>query len=428
MAKKNLEKPRHELTRRQHSRRQQQQRRQRIILGISILIVVAVLSVVGVGVYQGWYVSDYKPLHEVVLEVNGTKFDMEYYIKMLKFYTQGFQTEYISLFAGSVVEVIERNELVKQEATALGITVSEEEVIELMNSQDPPLTEDYRDVAVAQLLMEKMRDEYFDAQVPLSADQKHIMAMFLESEAQANEVAAAIEAGEDFGEIAAALSLDSVTKEAEGDLGWCPPGVLSLKVDSTVLEEGAFNAVFGVLSPPIYEEGKSRQLGYWLIEVIKVDDTAEPVEAQVRVMLLASEQEAKDIKARLEAGEDFATLAAEFSLDSASNTQGGEITLSPGDSTDAVEAYVFDPAVELGVLSEVIKDTGVSVNGGYWLIKVVASQLNREIDEETRLLLKNGLLTDWLETLRDDPENVIVNNLDETKLQWAVSYVMGGEE
>ena len=55
------------------------------------------------------------------------------------------------------------------------------------------------------------------------------MAMFLESEAQANEVIARIEAGEDFGELAAELSLDDVTKEAEGDLGWCPLGVLPLK-------------------------------------------------------------------------------------------------------------------------------------------------------------------------------------------------------
>lgn len=428
MAKKKLEKPRHELTRRQHSRRQQQKRRQRIILGAAILIVVAVLSVLGVGVYQGWYVNDYKPLHEIVLEVNGTKFDMEYYVKMLKYYTQNISTDYISLMANSVVEIIERNELVKQEAPALGITVSDEEVDELMNSLNPPLAEDYRDIAVTQLLLNKVRDEYLDAQVPNYADQRHVMAMFLESEAQANEVAARIEAGEDFGELAAELSLDDVTKEAKGDLGWCPLGVLPLKVESTVLEESAFSAEVGTLSPPVYEESKSRQLGYWLIEVIKVDETAEPVEAQVRVMLLASEQEANDIRTRLEAGEDFATLATELSLDTTSSTDGGEITISPGEKTTAFDAYVFDPDVELGVLSPVIRETEVSVNGGYWLIEVMASQPNREIDDETRLLMKNDLLTNWLEGLRDNPENVIVNNLDETKLQWAILRVVGGEE
>jgi parvulin-like peptidyl-prolyl isomerase len=426
LSKKKLEKPRHELTRRQHSRRQQQKRRQRIILGVSILIVVAVLSVVGVGVYQGWYVSDYKPLHEVVLEVNGTKFDMEYYIKMLKYYTQNLSTDYYSFMASYVVQFIERNELAKQEATALGITVSDEEVDALMNSVDPPLDEDYRDAIAGELLLQKVRDEYLDAQVPTYADQRHVMAMFLESEAQANEVIAMIESGVDFGEIAAALSLDSVTKEAKGDLGWCPLGVLPSKVESAVLEESAFSAEVGVLGPPIYEESKSRQLGYWLIEVIKVDATAEPTEAQVRVMLLASEQEANDIRARLEAGEDFAELAKEFSKDSASSADGGEITLSPGDKTTAFDAYVFDPGVELGVLSPVIKDAEISLNGGYWLIKVVASQVNREIDDDNRLILKNAALTDWLEALKDDLDNVIVNNLDETKIQWAILYVVGG--
>ena len=139
MAKKKPEKPRHELTRRQHSRWQQQKRRQRIILGAAILIVVAVLSVIGVGVYKGWYVKDYKPLHETVLEVNGTKFDMEYYVKMLKFIPRTCPPNTFPLMASYVVDLIERNELVRQEATALGITVSDEEVDELMNSTNPPL-------------------------------------------------------------------------------------------------------------------------------------------------------------------------------------------------------------------------------------------------------------------------------------------------
>jgi len=351
LAKKKLEKPRREPTRRQRSRWKQQKRRQRIILGLAILIVVAVLSVLGVGFYKGWYVSDYKPLREIVLEVNGTKFDMEYYTKMLKYYTQDISPEYISFMASYVVELIQRDELVRQEAAALGVTVSDEEVEELMNSLDPPLEEDYWDIAEAQLLMQKMRDEYFDAQVPKYADQRHIMAMFLEGEAQANEVIAMIEAGDSFTERAVELSLDEVTKEAEGDLGWLPLGVLPLMVDSTILEQSAFSAEVGVLTP-IFEETKTKSVGYWLIEVIEADATAEPAEAQVRVMLLGSEQEALDIRAMLEEGGDFAELAADFSLHTASSSEGGEITVSPGETTVTFDDYVFDPEVEWGVYSE----------------------------------------------------------------------------
>jgi parvulin-like peptidyl-prolyl isomerase len=424
LAKKKQEKPRRETTRRQRSHWKRQKRRQRIILGLAILIVVAVLSVVGVGVYKGWYVEDYKPLHETVLEVNGTKFDMEYYTNMLDYYTRDMSPEYVSFMTDYVVEIIERNELIRQEATALGITVSDEEVDELMESLD--LEKKYRDMAVAQLMLQKMRDEYFEERVPKSADQRHIMAMFLESEAQANDVIARIEDGEAFSEIAAELSLDDVTKEEEGDLGWLPREVLSLMIDNTVLEEYAFDAEVGVLSPPIFDETKEKSVGYWLIEVISIDDSVEPVEAQVRRMLLGSEQEALDIIAKLEAGEGFAELAAEFSLDAASNAAGGEITVSPDGTTAAFDEYVFGEDVELGVLSPPIRDTEGSSTGGYWLIEVVAIEDDRELDDDNRLVLKNNALNNWVEGLREDPDHVIVNNLDEEKKQWAVLYVIGG--
>ncbi len=429
MAKKKQTKPRREVTRRQRSRLQQQKRRQRIILGIAILIVVAVLSVVGVGVYQGWYVSDVKPLHEVVLEVNGTKFNMEYYTDMLKLYTQDMSPEYISYMTGYVVDLIERDELVKQEATALGITYDDEEVDEVMDRLDLPLDGKYWDIAVAQLLLQKVRDEYLDDQVPTYADQRHIMAMFLEGEARANEVIDRIGDGESFTALAVELSLDDTTKEAEGDLGWRPREVLPLMVDSTIFEESAFNAEVGALSPPILEETKTRMLGYWLVEVIEIvtdDENAELVEAYVRRMLVASEQEAIDIIARLDAGEDFAELAAEFSRDTATSSEGGTITVSADMTSTAFDNYVFDPEVEWGVLSQPIRDVESSLDGGYWLIEVVDSEANREIDEENRLVLKNDALNNWVQGLVENPDNNIVNHLDEEKIAWAVAYVAGG--
>jgi len=428
LAKKKQEKPRYEPTKRQRSRWKQQKRRQRIIFAVAILIVVAVLSVIGVGVYQGWYISDYKPLHEVVLEVNGTEFNMEYYINMLKYHTQDMSPEWVYYMSDSVIGVIERDELVRQEAEALGITVSDEELDEVISVITPPPPEEYRDAIAGEFLLLKMRDEYFEEQVPKYADQRHIMAMFLESETQANEVIDRIETGEYFTALAAELSLDEVTKKAEGDLGWRPPGVLPFVVESTVLEEAAFNAEVGVLSQPILEGNKSKQVGYWLIEVIEVDETVDPIKATVRRILVGSEQEALDIRDRLNAGEDFAELAAEFSLDTLSNTTGGEITLSPTEFTAAFDAYVFDPDVGWGVLSQPIRDTDGSSTGGYWLIEVVASEENREIDDESRLILKNEAISNWLEELMNNPENNVVNYLDEEKIQWAVSYIMGGVE
>ncbi|GAG36553.1 unnamed protein product, partial [marine sediment metagenome] len=115
MAKKKVEKPRREVTRRQLSRWQQQKRRQRIILIVGISIIVAVLAVVGVGVYQGWYVPQYQPLHETVIEVNDTEFDMAYFIEVLEYSrdAQGMPDEYLGFIAAGLVRPIQENELVR---------------------------------------------------------------------------------------------------------------------------------------------------------------------------------------------------------------------------------------------------------------------------------------------------------------------------
>ena len=54
-------------------------------------VIAAVLAIIGTGVYRGWYLTDYKPLHDTVLEVNGTKFSMDYYIKSVELQSQGQQ-------------------------------------------------------------------------------------------------------------------------------------------------------------------------------------------------------------------------------------------------------------------------------------------------------------------------------------------------
>lgn len=428
MAKKKHEKTHHVPTRRQRSHFKQQKRRQRIILFVSLAIVVAVLSVIGVGVYKNWYLDDYKPLHETVLEVNGTEFDMEYYADMLLYYTvaTGMSAEYASLFTDMTASAIERDELVKQAAAEMGVTVSDDEVRELMESTDPPVAERYRHIAVTQLIAQKLYEGFIDEQVPQRADQRHVMAMFLEGEELANEVIFRIASGVSFAEIAAELSLDETTKEAEGDLGWCPAGLLPLKVDSQVLEENAFSLEAGAISEPIYEADKSRKLGYWLIEVVGVDREAEPVEAQTRVMLLESEALAIEVLVRLDAGESFAELALEYSKHDESAENGGEYTASLGTTTTAFDDYVFAEDVELETVSQPIKDDEVTVDGGYWVIEISEVSINRQIEEESRDLLKEEAMNQWIDSLVADENNVIVNYLDDEKKQWAVSYVMGG--
>jgi len=518
LTKKRKEKPRREITRRQLSQWQRHKRRQRIIFGLGIFIIVVALSIVG----AGWYIDQYQPLQQNVVIVNDTNFNMDYYVKALEFYGGGQPTYYLYSIAGEVVTIIQRNELIRESATKLGISVSQEEVDEELKSRDPPVSKDYRDLVRAEMLIDKLRDEYFDQQVPLYAEQRHIMAMFLESENQAAEVGVRIKEGEEFAELAGELSLESLSKEENGDLGWRPEGILSILLNTSIIDEYAFSSGVGVLSQPVYDEERIKGVGYWIAKVLERKEVAEkavvlgillaseeeaqevraklevgeafeelaqefsqhesgeddgdlgwftpgevgpaidefvfnheielgvvsePIfddtitsdggywllkvaerkekgeKADVQVMLLSSEEEAQKVRARLEAGEDFATLAQELSQHESAE-DGGKVTDVTLDMMNpTLGEFIFDSEVELDTVSEPIRDDTAFTKGGYWLIKVQDKDDNRQIEDSDRELLKAEALSKWIEALENDPENKIESYLDEEKIAWAVEKV-----
>ena len=420
LTKKRREKPRREITRRQLSQWQQHRKRQRIILGLGIFIITVVLGIVG----AGWYTNQYQPLRQTVITVNDTSFNMGYYIKMLKLYGEGQASYYMYAIADEVVTIIERNELIRQGALKLDISVNRSEVDEELKSRDPPLSKDYRDLVRTEMLIDKLQDEYFEQEVPVYAEQRHIMAMLLESESQATEVKLRLEGGESFAELAGELSLESLSQAENGDLGWRPKDVLTILLGTSVIDGYAFSSEVGVLSQPLYDEEIVKGIGYWLIKV--VDRNAEPEEADVLVILLGSEQEAQEVRTKLEAGEDFATLAQEFSQHE-SKDNGGEVnSVTPGMMSLVLSEFIFNSEIELGVVSEPIRDDTTLTKGGYWLIKVLDKDDNRQIEESDRGLLKAKAFTKWVEALWDDPENKIESYLDAEKKAWAIEKAVRG--
>jgi parvulin-like peptidyl-prolyl isomerase len=245
--------------------------------------------------------------------------------------------------------------------------------------------------------------------------------MFLESEGEANEVRAELEAGGDFAQLADLLSLEATSKEKKGDFGWHPEGVLTLTLGTSLVDEYAFSAEAGALSPPIYDETRTKTVGYWLVKVVERDDEAK--KAKVKVMLLGSEQEANEVRARLEAGEDFATLAKELSQHDESKEAGGDFEVAQGDVNSTFSNFVFGS--EFDVLSQPIRDDVVSTKGGYWLVKVSEIEDNRQVADEDRDLLKGDAFNKWVEGLFNDPANKITSHLDDSKKAFAVSHVLG---
>ena len=411
MAKKKIEKPRREVTKYQLSRWQRQKKRQRLILIAGISVIAAVAGVIG----GGWYTKEYQPLQETVIRVNDTEFSMRYYIDML-------ELNYRYGGAGDVVTFIEQNELIRQGAEDLGITVSDSEIGEELKSYDPPLGKGYGEAAKASISMRRLLDEHFEQEVPLSTEQRHIMAMFLESESQVTEVRARLENGEDFGELAVELSLENLSKADGGDLGWYPRGILSELLATPILEDYAFTADVGVLSPPLYDEAKIKGVGYWVVEVLERDEEEE--EVYVQAMLLGSEQEAQEVIARLEDGEDFGELAEELSQDEDSKRKGGDLGwLTPEEVASLLEDFIFNS--EPGTLSEPIRDDGLQTEGGYWLVTVVDRDDNRKIEDGERDFLKRKALDEWVSSLWDNPENEVEDYLDSEKIAWARDKAMG---
>ncbi len=424
MAKKKVEKPRREVTRRQLSHWQQQKKRQRIIIGFGIFIVATVLGIMG----AGWYISYYQPRHQTVIRVNNTEFNMDYYIKTLEFYGKGQPIQYMDALASELVVIIERNELIKKGALKLGITVSDKEVKEELKSHDPPFNDAHRDILRTQMVTSKLLERHFEQTVPVFAEQRHIMAMFLESESQATEVRARIESGEDFAELAGELSLDGLSKDEKGDLGWHPEDVLAELLFTSVPGEYAFGSEVRVLSQPIYDEAKSKRVGYWLIEIL--DRQQEPEQVHIQAILLGSEKEAQDVRARLEAGEDFITLAEELSQHAATKESGGDFAwLSPGNvapgSAFAAWADIFE--LETGVISEPIRDDMEITTGGYWLLKVLDKEDNKQTSDDDRNLLKAKALDEWVFSLWYDPGNEVDSYLTDEMREWAIEKATGGQ-
>ena len=422
MAKKKIEKPKRVVTKRQLSRWQRHKRRQRLIRGLGISVIIAVVGLVSAGIYYQWYLPEVKPLRDIVTEVNSTKFNMDYYIKALKYQAGDQYIQYVQYFLDPVLENIQKNELIRQKALALGISVSDSEVDEALGGSELSVNQAVRDMVRAQLLVTKLGEEYFEPQVPLSAEQRYIMAMFLEGENQAVDVRARLEAGEDFGGIASELSLDSLTKENSGDLGWLPDGVISKIIGTSVLDSLITEAKIGVLSEGIYDEALQKSVGYWLIKVIAKD--TETGTATVQAMLLGSEEEAEEVLAQLDAGGDFATLAEEYSQ-TWSSTTGCEVDVTTGSATTVFEGYALDPDVEIGVVSSILRDEEETTTGGYWLFEVTDRD-TLDISDANRKILLDNKLNDWLESLWDDPENTVVSYLDEEMRAFAINRVSGG--
>jgi len=398
-------KPKEVPTKRQLSKWQRQAKMRRIIIIAAAVFLAGILGYVGYGYYDG----QVKPLHEVVIKVNDTSFTTHYYVKMLDAATKDIEPSQIFYMADLAANQIIQDELIRQGADSLGISVGAQEIEERMEENKLPNDEVHRDMIAAGLLREKLLENFFGSQLPDIARQAHIQVMLVESEEVANNVIAEIGGDKDFATLVDEFSCDP---QIGGDLGWLPKELIS----NILIGDAAFSLEPGKVSQPIHDDSATKSVGYWLIQV--TDKDAEKG-IQTKAMLLSTEEEANKVKAKLDSGEDFAELAKEHSQHG-SKDDGGELGwIKQGDMSEAFDKVAFNLTV--AEVSEPVKDASVQTKGGYWIVQVL-ERGERELDEDARESLIAKRFNDWF---KEREENSIININEEMK-SWAIERVTRG--
>jgi len=122
-----------------------------------------------------------------------------------------------------------------------------------------------------------------------------------------------------------------------------------------------------------------------------------PVAEQVhaRHILLPTRQGAEEVLARLEAGEDFAYLAREYTEDISSREMGGDVGFFPrGVMPPEVEEVAF--ALDVGQVSEIVES-----QFGFHIIQVLEKE-EREIAVEVFENLRQQTFMEWLQQRKEE--------------------------
>jgi len=381
----------------------------------AIVFLVGISSWVGIGYYKDYKAST-ATWREVMIEVNDVPFTMEYFVNALDAYANLYGMNSTTIYyygnyiANMVADDIVNSELLRQGAESLNITVTTAEIDAALPKYGLPNDSTHQDIVGAILLGEKLKEEYFGSGLNNTMEQAHVQVILVESQEVAAELIAEIEAGGNFTALAKEFSCNS---SVEGDLGWLPEELMP----NTLIANAAFNGTVGDISQPIYDATAIKDVGYWLIEVTDKEDD----KIKARVMLLGSEAEAEQVKAKLVGG-NFSSLAKEYSQHE-SKDEGGELGwLQVGNmSSTAFDQVAFN--LPLNEVSEPVKDESVQTTGGYWLVNVV-DRGDHKLEEEVREELIGKHFNDWIE---ERAENSTINTyLDVDKISWAINQVLAG--
>lgn len=121
---------------------------------------------------------------------------------------------------------------------------------------------------------------------------------------------------------------------------------------------------------------KSLLLNQKVFDHINKDVAVDQEMVWARHILVATEEEAKDILTKLADGQDFSDLAAEFSLDTSNSTSGGDLGwFYKGMMVEEFETAAY--ALKIGEISQPVK-----TENGYHIIQVLGHEVRQLTEDE----------------------------------------------
>lgn len=247
-------------------------------------------------------------------------------------------------------------------------------------------------------------EEYHIAQILISLPEAPSPEQIQTAQAKAQQVLDKLRAGEDFKQIAMALSEDPQALEG-GVLGWRSAGQLP----------SLFTDIVTKMNPGDISDLIRSPSGFHIIKLIeKRGETGHLVkQTQARHILIrtneiTSDQDAQtrleQLRQRVVGGEDFATLARSHSEDATTAVNGGSLGwVNPGDLVPLFEEAMN--SLEPGQVSEPFQ-----TQFGWHIVQVVERRDHDNTDEMKRSQAREAIrqrkteeeLQAWLRSLRDE--------------------------
>ena len=139
-------------TKHQISKWKKQERLSRLITIATIAVVIVIAGIIAYGIYS----EQVMPYEKTVIKVNDASFSMDYYIKTMALLSSGVPIDMIKQYPDATATTIEQCELIRENAPALGITASDDEISKELDQMKVTPDQVTRDLAIARIMSQKI--------------------------------------------------------------------------------------------------------------------------------------------------------------------------------------------------------------------------------------------------------------------------------